>query len=170
MDQGRGPEVGLTSRDLLLVPKVHNDSAVVAFAGARRDDSGVLGQSEVHDTTLVGWHGLQRDRMAGIGDSSGDTVGQVAQRLVTAFLVTGDVEEEIDPLADLAARQEADHELEGSEGLASPPDQKAGVVAVHVEDGTTDVLSVGLLEVHNRVYLHLLDKALEDFSGDVYDL
>ena len=126
-------------------PELYDDSTVIAFADARRFNLGVLGQGEVDDPPLVRWHGLQRDRSTRLVDSPRNSAGQVPQRLVPAFLVPGDVEEQVDSLADFAAGQKADHELEGSKGLASPPDQKAGVIAVNVEDRAADVLSVGLL-------------------------
>jgi len=66
-----------------------------------------------------------------------------------------------DPGIQLPSGDEADEELEGPQGLATPPDEETRVVPVDVEDGPAHVLSIGVFEVDQGGYPHPLYEALQ---------
>ena len=95
------------------------DAAAVAGAGAAGLYVRVVGEGEVDDAALVGWHGLEGDGAAAGGDPAGDLLGEVPEGIVAALLVAGYVDEDADALLHDAGGDEGGEELEGAKGLAA---------------------------------------------------
>ena len=144
---------------------LHHYLTPIAESAADGGDAGIVCKGHVHDAALIGRHGLQSNRAARGGDALGHALGHVGQRLVTPPLVTGDVDEYSDPLAQLAACDETHQELESPQRLAAAADQKPRVVSVDVENGAANVLLVGAPEVYNNRNLHRRDEVLQYFGG-----
>ena len=89
------------------------------------------------DPAVGGGHRLQGDAAAGLGDALGDPVGHFAQGVLPALAVLFHIQGDANVGApQLLADDALDEELEGLEGLAPASDEKAGIGAVDVDDGT----------------------------------
>ncbi len=100
------------------------------------------------DPALVGGHGLEGYGAAAGGDPAGDLLGQVGEGLVAPLLVSSDVDEDAHALLHAAGGDEGGEELEGAQRLAAASYEEAGIVAVDVEHGASDVVAVGVPEVY----------------------
>ena len=127
---------------------------------------GVIGQSQVDDSPLVGRHGFERDRPSAVRDALRDPTCQVPERVVPALLVSRHVHEQVYALPHPLGADEAHDELQGAQSLASTAYQQAGVLAVDLDDGAVHFLVVGLLEVDGGQYVHSLDEVFQNLSGD----
>ena len=74
----------------LVVGGFYYYAAGVAGACAAGLYVGVVGEGQVDDPALVGWHGLEGDGTAAGGDPAGDLLGEAGEGLVAALLVSGD--------------------------------------------------------------------------------
>ncbi len=117
---------------------------------------------------LVRRHGLEGYRTPCPRDALSDALSEIGQRLVASLLVAGNVNEDTGSLTKPLTRDEADDEMEGSEGLPPTADQKARVVPIDVENRASDVLVQGLLEADDRGHAHLRDEVLEDVGGNLH--
>ena len=82
----------------LVVGGFYYYAAAVAGACAAGLYVGVVGEGQVDDPALVGWHGLEGDGATAGGDPTGDLLGEAGEGLVAALLVSGDVDEDADAL------------------------------------------------------------------------
>src|SRR5688572_24106126 len=132
----RRPLPGLAGYLVLDLPgRQHHDPAVRLDADALRPDARALGQCHVDHPPLDGRHRLELDDLAGLDDALGGPVGDVAQLLLSAATVVLDIDRDPMMLPLAAADDEVHDVLQAGELLATAPDQRAEVVATHVEPG-----------------------------------
>ena len=160
---------GVTQRDLV-VGGLYYYAAAVAGAGAAGPYVRVVGEGHVDDPALVGWHGLEGDGTAAVGDPAGDLLGEVGEGLVAPLLVAGDVDEDADALLHQAGGDEGGEELQGAQGLAAPSYEEPGIVAVYVKDGAANVVAVGVPEHHGHFDAGEGYDVLEDLGRDLHDV
>ena len=114
---------------------------------------------------LIGGHRFQGDGDAGSGHPLGHTFGHIGQGLVAPRLISRNVDEQPNPLAESLAGEEADQELKGPESLPPAADKKPRVVSIDVEDRPPHVLSIRMLEADYRRDPHLPDEVLQNLRG-----
>ena len=131
---------------------------------------GVVRQSHVHGTALVGRHRLQGYRVSGAGDPLGDSLSEVGQGLVAPLLIAFDIDHQVGPSAQLPADDEPYQELEGPESLAAPADEKARVVAFDLEHRASEILVLSLSQGGDHVDSQLGYQIVEDLVGNPDDV
>lgn len=124
----------------------------------------------MNNSTFVGRHGFEVDRLSAIHDPLRDPAGQIAERVVAALLVACNVDKEVHTLSHPLGADEADNELERSKRFASPSNQQTGVLAVDLDDRAVHLLVVRLLEVNRDYHFHLLDQVFEHLGGDASEV
>ena len=129
-------------------------------------DVGIVGESQVDDTTLVGRHGFESNRPSAVGDSLGNPAGQIAERVVATLLVARNVHEQVHAVAHPLGADEAHDKLKRAQRLAPPSYQQTGVLAVDLDDGAVHLLVVCLFEVDGGQYVHSLYEVFQNLGGD----
>jgi hypothetical protein len=148
-----------------LIDGFDNYAPSVTDAIANGIDVGVVRQRHMHDAALVRGHRFQYNFTPAGRDTSRVSLSEAAESLVATLLVPRHVHKQVNPVPESSTRDETNEELEGSQGLALTPDEQAGVVAVDIEDRSTDVISLRVDECNCGGHIHQRDQALQNVGG-----
>ena len=137
----------------------------VTDAIANGIDVGVVRQRHVYYAALVRGHRFQCNFTSAGRDTARVSLSEVAESLVATLLIPRHVYKQVNPVPKPSTRDETDQELEGSQGLAPAPDEQAGVVAIDIEDRSTDIVPLRVDECNCGGHIHQRDKTLQNVGG-----
>ena len=86
------------------------------------------------------------------------------------LLVSLNVHCEVGPGLNPSPHDAPDHELQAPEGFAAAPYEQAGVVALDVEDWTTELVVLDALEIDDRRDAELIYKLPQHLAGGCHNV
>lgn len=123
----------------------------------------------MNETAFCRWHRLKGDRLAAATDAIGHSVSKAAQSRFTPLPVALHVNPEGQARTSAAAHEQVQQVLERREGIATPSDENAKILAGHVEHGRDQADAVaGRLRwprLHRGVKPHQIKHRLQRFGG-----
>src|SRR5258708_5866002 len=110
-------------------------AALIAFTDALGADIFTIREGDMDDSAFVGWHGLEGDGAAIVADLLGHAQGQGTQVLFATLAVILRVNDNAHTVLGAMADNQADEQLQCSQGFTAPPDEQAQIFvdAVNVE-------------------------------------
>ena len=108
----------------------------------------VAAKGNVNQTTLIGIHGRQGNTLMSADGALGSGLGHGSDLVLSAALITLDVDDDRIPKAKLAAHQQREHNLKGIEGASMATNENSKIRSSYIQDQLT---LVTLILIDGRV-------------------